>query len=52
MQHEIQGNPDYGQLTVSLEPGDAFLAEAGAVAWMSDGMQIKARLLAACLRRL
>ena len=45
MQHEIQGNPDYGQLTVSLEPGDAFLAEAGAMAWMSDGMQIKARLL-------
>ena len=50
MQHEIQGNPDYGQLTVALEPGDAFLAESGSMAWMSDGMQVKARLLGGFLK--
>lgn len=45
MQHQIHGNPEYGHLTVMLEPGDTFIAEAGAMAWMNDGMQMKSRLL-------
>ncbi len=50
MEHRIEGNPDYGQLTVSLEPGDRFIAEAGSMAWMSDGMAVKARLLGGFLK--
>ena len=45
MEYRIEGNPDYGQLKVTLGPGDRFIAEAGSMAWMTDGMQIKARLL-------
>ena len=45
MEYRIDGNPDYGQLTVDLGPEDSFIAEAGSMAWMSDGMQVKARLL-------
>ena len=45
MEYRIEGNPDYGQLTVNLEPGDSFVAEGGAMAWMSEGTQVKARLL-------
>lgn len=45
MDYQIDGNPDYGQLTVAIASGDTFIAEAGAMAWMSQGMQVKARLL-------
>ncbi len=45
MDYAIEGNPDYGQLTVRLGPGERFIAEAGSMAWMSDGMETKARLL-------
>ncbi len=52
MEHRIEGNPDYGQLTVSLGPGDRFIAESGSMAWMSEGMQVKARLLGGLLKAL
>ena len=45
MEFQIEGNPDYGHLVVSLGPGDKFLAEGGSMAWMSDGVDVKARLL-------
>ena len=45
MKFRIEGNPDYGQLTVELAPGDTFIAEGGAMCWMSDGMKISSRLL-------
>jgi uncharacterized protein (TIGR00266 family) len=45
MEYEIEGNPDYGHLKVTLGPGEAFIAEAGAMAWMSEGTKVKARLL-------
>ena len=45
MKYEIDGNPDFGQLTVTLERGETFLAESGAMAWMSAGMEVKSRLL-------
>ena len=45
MNFEIDGNPDYGQLTVRLNPGETFIAESGAMAWMDSGLDVKARLL-------
>jgi len=45
MKFEIEGNPDYGQLTVDLAAGETIAAEGGAMAWMSDGMQMNSRLL-------
>lgn len=50
MEYRIEGNPDYGQLTVDLAPGDTFIAEGGAMAWMSDGTEVKGRLLGGFLR--
>lgn len=45
VEYHIEGNPDYGHLTVALEPGDSFIAEGGSMAWSSDGTMMKARLL-------
>jgi uncharacterized protein (TIGR00266 family) len=45
MKHEIFGNPDYGQLTVDLAPGDTFISEGGAMAWMSDRMELQSRMM-------
>lgn len=52
MDYRIDGNPDYGQLTVTLAPGDSFLAEAGSMAYMSDGMKLKSRLIGGFLKAL
>ncbi|QDT35116.1 MULTISPECIES: TIGR00266 family protein [Thalassoglobus] len=45
MNFDFEGNPDYGSLTVHLQPGDTFLAEAGAMAYMSSGMEVKTKLM-------
>ena len=45
MQFEIEGNPDYGDLTVRLDPGESFLAEGGAMSRMSGAMAMRSRLL-------
>ncbi len=45
MRYEIVGNPDYGQLTVGLDPGESFIAEAGSMSWMDPGTEMKSRLL-------
>ena len=45
MDYNIDGNPDYGHLTVRLNPGESFIAEGGSMAWMSSGTEVKARLL-------
>ena len=50
--YRIEGNPDYGQLTVTLGPGELFISEAGSMAWMSEGMQVKARLLGGLFKAL
>jgi uncharacterized protein (TIGR00266 family) len=50
MKHEILGNPDYGQLTVELAPGETFISEGGAMAWMSDGMQMESRMMGGFLK--
>ena len=52
MDYRIDGNPDYGQLTVTFAPGDSFLAEAGSMAYMSDGMKLKSRLIGGFLKAL
>ena len=52
MEYQIEGNPDYGQLTVTLDAGDRFIAEGGAMAWMSGGMKVKARLMGGFLKSL
>ena len=51
-EYTIEGNPDYGQLTVLLRPGETFISEAGSMAWMSDGMEVKARLLGGVFKAL
>ena len=51
-EYQIEGNPDYGQLKVTLGPGESFVAEAGSMAWMSDGMQVKARMLGGLVKAL
>ena len=45
MQFDIEGNPDFGQLTVGLGPGESFLAESGSMAFMSDGTELKSKLI-------
>ncbi len=50
MDFSIEGNPDYGQLSVRLGSGETFLAESGSMAWMDSGMDVKARLLGGLLR--
>ena len=45
MNFTIDGNPDYGQIRVQISPGETFIAESGAMAWMDSGLGVKARLL-------
>lgn len=45
MRFEIDGNPDYGDLTVHLEAGESFLAEGGAMSRMSPELEMRSRLL-------
>jgi uncharacterized protein (TIGR00266 family) len=52
MDYQIEGNPDYGQFTVGLGPDERFIAEGGSMAWMSDGMGVKARLIGGLLKAL
>jgi uncharacterized protein (TIGR00266 family) len=41
----IKGNPDFGQLEVELESGETFVSEAGSMAYMSSGMNLKSKLI-------
>ena len=50
--HTINGNPDYGHLTVRLDPDERFIAEGGAMSWMSSGTEVRARLLGGFMRAL
>ena len=50
MEFQIDGNPDYGHLTVELGPDERVVAEGGSMAWMSEGVEVKARLLGGFLR--
>ena len=50
MDFQLNGNPDYGVLTVRLEAGDTFLGESGAMSYMAPGTEVKARLLGGFLK--
>jgi uncharacterized protein (TIGR00266 family) len=50
MKHEIQGNPDYGDLKVWLEPGEAIWAESGAMSRMSRHLEVKTRMVGGFLK--
>lgn len=52
MQHRIDGNPDFGDLTVALEPGESILVESGAMTRMSREMNLKTRLVGGVFRGL
>ena len=52
MQFEIHGNPDYGDLEVQLEAGDAILSESGAMNRMAGRMSVGSRLLGGLFRSL
>lgn len=52
MQFEIAGNPDYGDLTVALAPGEAIWAEGGAMSRMTANMQVQVRLVGGIIQAL
>lgn len=52
MEHQISGNPDYGEVTVGLGPGESFLIESGAMSRMSRDMDVKARMMGGLLSAL
>ena len=41
MEYTIEARPTYTYLEITLTPGEKVVAEAGAMAWMSPGLQIK-----------
>ena len=45
MQARIGGNPDFGYLSCTLPPDQPLLVESGAMAAMSDGFEVRNRLL-------
>lgn len=45
MRFDLQGNPDFGDLTVQLGPGESLWAESGAMSRMSSDLEVKSRLV-------
>lgn len=45
MQFDISGNPDYGDLTVALAPGETIQIEGGAMSRMSAHLSMQSRIL-------
>lgn len=52
MDFEILGNPDYGDLTVFLEPGESVYGEGGAMSRMSPDLEVRGRMLGGVVRSL
>ena len=52
MEFRIDGNPDYGELTVALDANEPILAEAGAMSRMARHMELRTRVLGGVLRGL
>jgi len=50
MKFDIAGNPDQGDLTVSLGAGESVLAESGAMSRMSSHLEVKPRLIGGVLK--
>lgn len=49
MKADIHGNPDYGHVTFSLDPGDTLLVESGAMSWMSADLDVKSTIMGGIL---
>lgn len=45
MEFQINGNPDYGELTCALAPDEKLLTESGAMSRMSRSMDLKGRMM-------
>jgi uncharacterized protein (TIGR00266 family) len=45
MKFAIEGNPDFGGVTVELSPGETIQAESGAMSRMSGGLEVRSRLV-------
>ena len=52
MDFEINGNPDFGDLTVRLKAGEAFWSQSGAMSRMSRDTQVTTRLVGGFLQAL
>ena len=49
MQLDILGNPDYGELSIDLEPGEKLHVESGAMSRMSPGLELRTHLMGGIL---
>ncbi len=49
MEHQILGNPDYGELAVRLASGEKILIESGAMSRVSPELELKTRTLGGVL---
>src|SRR4051794_8777000 len=50
MTFDIVGNPDFGDLVVTLAPGEAILAESGAMSRMSARLHVRSHLMGGFLK--
>lgn len=49
MKHDIQGNPDYGDLRLELEPGEVAIVEGGSMSRMSHLLEMRTTLMGGLL---
>jgi len=49
MEFDIHGNPDYGQVSVRLAPGQKLITESGAMSRMSVGLELESHILGGIL---
>jgi uncharacterized protein (TIGR00266 family) len=49
MDVQIHGNPDYGELTVQLDPGDKISIEGGAMSRMTPTLEMRSRIMGGVL---
>jgi uncharacterized protein (TIGR00266 family) len=49
MEFDLHGNPDYGQVSLRLGPGERLVTESGVMSRMSVGLELKSRLLGGIL---
>ena len=50
MKFQLQGNPDYGELVVHLDPDEKIISEGGAMSRMDASMELRTRLMGGLLR--
>jgi uncharacterized protein (TIGR00266 family) len=50
LQTTVHGNPDYGHVDVTLDPGERIYTEGGAMSRMTPGMDLKVRMMGGFVR--